>query len=297
MERRSFIKNTALGCLGLSAFNLAFACNESKNEELWFKISLAQWSLHRTLFSGKLTTLDFPAKAKNDFGIDAVEYVNTFFKDKALDKTYLNNLLQRTTDLDVKNLLIMVDGEGELGNTDSSLRLEAVEKHYKWVTAAKHLGCHSIRVNAKGNGNREETKEAAIDGLHQLSTFAKNYDINVIVENHGGLSSDGKWLTEVMKGVNLDNCGTLPDFGNFYDYDRYQGVQDMLPFAKGISAKTNNFNEQGEETQIDYLKMLKMVKAIDYTGYIGIEYEGPNPDENLGIQKTKELLITKGKLV
>lgn len=291
MRRRTFIKKTSNTALGMG-LALSFPSRMIvKEDTLFFKISLAQWSLHRSLRSGKLTTFDFPAKAKNDFDIHAVEYVNQFFLDRAKDQRFLSKLKQRTSDLNVENVLIMVDAEGELGDQDKKARLQAIENHYKWVEAAQFLGCSSIRVNLHGEGSRADVAKAGVDSLVQLSDFAKDYAINIIVENHQSYSTHGDWLSKIMKNVNLKNCGTLPDLGNFYEYDRYQGVKDMMPFAKGISAKSNDFDEQGNETQIDYVKMLQIVKNAGYTGYIGIEYEGTNDDEDKGIQLTKELLI------
>jgi sugar phosphate isomerase/epimerase len=281
---------------------------ETANKPLFFKISLAEWSLHKMLFDKKLDNLDFPAKAKNDFGIDAVEYVNQFFKDKAKDTAYLTELKKRTDDLGVTNVLIMIDGEGFLGSTDTKERMKAVENHYQWVEAAKFLGCHSIRVNAYGKGTAEEVSKAAIDGLGKLSEFAEKIGMNVIVENHGSYSSDGTWLANVMKSVGKPNCGTLPDFGNFcmkYKnddwrqgcenmYDRYKGVEEMMPFAKGVSAKSNVFDAEGNEANMDYRRLLKIVKDAGYTGYIGIEYEGNELSEEEGVRATKKLLEKVG---
>jgi sugar phosphate isomerase/epimerase len=281
-------------------------------KEPWFKISLAEWSLHKMLFDKKLDNLDFPAKAKNDFGIDAVEYVNAFFKDKAKDMTYLGELKKRTGDLGVTNVLIMIDGEGNLGSTKEKERLKAIENHYKWVEAAKFLGCHSIRVNAYGEGTAEEVSKAAIDSLGKLSEFAAKSEINIIVENHGSYSSDGTWLANVMSTVGKPNCGTLPDFGNFCFkwkvekvkvngkeedkyacdnmYDRYKGVGEMMPFAKGVSAKSHVFDAEGNEKETDFRKMLQIVKDAGYKGYVGIEYEGNELSEEEGIRATKKLL-------
>ena len=245
--------------------------------------------------------------AKKDCGIDAVEYVNIFFKDKAEDAAYLSQLNTICNDNGVSNVLIMCDGEGNLGDSDEAKRNEAVENHYKWVEAAKTLGCHSIRVNARGTGTDEEVATAAIDGLGRLSEFAKDFDINVIVENHGGISSDGKWLSNVISSVGMANCGTLPDFGNFCiesnedgcinEYDRYLGVKELMPFAKGVSAKSHDFDENGDEIHTDYTKMLKVVKEAGYRGHIGIEYEGTEDSENMGIMKTKTLLEKVGSMV
>lgn len=262
-----------------------------------FKISLAEWSLHRALRANKLTNLEFPRIAKREFGVEAVEYVNQFFKDKAEDEAYLTELKKVCDDEGVRSLLIMCDGEGQLGHPEDALRKQAVENHHKWVSAAKLLGCHSIRVNAatNGKGTFEEQQKRAADGLRALSEYAAHFGVNVIVENHGGLSSNGKWLAGVIKLVDLRNCGTLPDFGNFRirdgeDYDRYQGVKELMPFAKGVSAKSYDFDAEGNETKIDYARMLKIVRDSGYRGYIGIEYEGGRLDEYEGIRATKKLL-------
>ncbi|MFM9011798.1 MAG: sugar phosphate isomerase/epimerase family protein [Planctomycetota bacterium] len=255
-----------------------------------FRISLAEWSLHNTLFSGKLDNLDFPRAAKQQFGIDAVEYVNQFFKDKARDDDYIAELAKRSADEGVTNLLVMCDGLGDLGDPDSKARTQAVENHYPWVEAAKRLGCHSIRVNAASKGSFEEQQKLAADGLGRLSEFAGQMGMNVIVENHGGLSSNGEWLAGVMKLVDRPNCGTLPDFGNFYDYDRYRGVADLMPFAKGVSAKSHEFDAEGNEVRTDYRKMMKLVLDAGYRGWVGIEYEGSELAEPDGIQATKKLL-------
>lgn len=262
-----------------------------------FKISLAEWSLHRSIRAGKLSNLDFPRIARSEFGIHAVEYVNQFFKDKAEDDAYLTELGKVCDGEGVRSLLIMCDGEGNLGDPDTTARQRAVQNHHKWVAAAKRLGCHSIRVNAAtGNqGSFEEQQQRAADGLRALSEFAAGHDVNVIVENHGGLSSNGSWLAGVMKQVDLPNCGTLPDFGNFRingeeEYDRYQGTKELMPFAKGVSAKSYDFDEDGNETKLDYRRLLKIVQEAGYTGYIGVEYEGGRLDEYEGIRATKALL-------
>ncbi|MFM8496862.1 MAG: sugar phosphate isomerase/epimerase family protein [Planctomycetia bacterium] len=255
-----------------------------------FKISLAEWSLHKTLFSGKLDNLDFPRTAKEDFGIDGVEYVNQFFKDKAKDTAYLAELAKRSADAGVNNVLIMCDGLGDLGNPDAAARTKAIENHFPWVEAAKRLGCHSIRVNAASKGSFEEQQKLAADGLGRLSDYAAQMGMNVIVENHGGLSSNGEWLAGVMKMVGKPNCGTLPDFGNFHDYDRYRGVEELMPFAKGVSAKSHEFDAAGNEVRTDYQKMLRLVMAAGYHGWIGVEYEGAALPEPEGIRATKKLL-------
>ncbi|QDS92687.1 Xylose isomerase-like TIM barrel [Roseimaritima multifibrata] len=300
MDRRHFLRcsTAAVAATSLSSIALSSWADKPAAGEPPFKISLAEWSLHRTLRSGKLDNLDFAKTAKQEFGILAIEYVNQFFKDKANDQKYLAEMKKRAADEGVESLLIMCDGEGKLGDGDPKRRQQAVENHYKWVEAAKFLGCHSIRVNAASNGTYEEQQERAAAGLRALSEFAKPHGLNVIVENHGGLSSNGKWLSSVIETVDMDNCGTLPDFGNFTIrrgdnpevYDRYQGVRELMPFAKAVSAKTHDFDEAGNEKSTDYEKMMDIVLEFGYHGYVGIEYEGGRLSEYEGIRKSKELL-------
>jgi sugar phosphate isomerase/epimerase len=321
MKRNEFVKSLGLITVSSALSSSVFsACSgkpsgETQNDstststavkpkELFFKISLAEWSLHKSLFAGKLTNLDFPAKAKNDFNISAIEYVNQFFKDKATDKAYLADLKKRCDDNGVTSVLIMIDEEGGLGDTNKTKRNQSVDNHKKWVDAAKFLGCHSIRVNAYGEGTREEVAKTATDGLRSLSEYAKGSNINIIVENHGGFSSDGQWLSQVIANTQMPNCGTLPDFGNFCIkrekdeckewYDRYKGTEEMMPYAKGVSAKTYDFDGQGNCVETDYTKMLAIVKNARYKGHIGIEYEGDKLPEEEGIRATKALLERVG---
>ncbi|HEX4948167.1 MAG TPA: sugar phosphate isomerase/epimerase family protein [Blastocatellia bacterium] len=291
-DRRTFLTQSAQTLAGLS---LASASLHAMAKKQLFKISLAQWSLNKTLFAKKLDNLDFAKTAKVEFGIEAVEYVNQFFMDKAQDKTYLAEMKKRAKDHGVRSVLIMCDREGNLGDADPAKRKQSVENHKKWVEAAKFLGCHSIRVNAYGTGTYDEHLKQAADGLRQLTEFAAPFKINIIVENHGGNSSHGAWLVGVMKAVNHPRCGTLPDFGNFRlaegkEYDRYKGVQEMMPFAKGVSAKAMGFDEQGNCTETDYRKMMKIVLDAGYRGYVGIEYSGGKLSEMDGIRATKKLL-------
>jgi L-ribulose-5-phosphate 3-epimerase len=293
--RRDFLRLTtaSLAALALPRRGVAEA------KPPLFKISLAEWSLHKALFAKKLTNLDFPKVAKAEFGITACEYVNQFWMDKATDAAYLAELKKITEGEGVTNVLIMCDKEGDLGDADEKKRRQAVANHFKWIEAAKTLGCHSVRVNARSTGSYEEQIDRAADGLRQLSEFGAKHGLNVIVENHGGLSSNGAWLSAVIRKVGLKNCGTLPDFGNFVidkakgeEYDRYKGVEEMMPFAKGVSAKSHDFDEAGNETHTDYRRMMKIVLAANYHGFLGIEYEGSKLDEYAGIRATKKLLET-----
>ncbi|MBL8188553.1 MAG: TIM barrel protein [Acidobacteria bacterium] len=291
VNRRDFLKQSAaVGAMAVAGETLANAAAKQV-----FKISLAQWSLHKALFKKELDNLDFAKTAKQDFGISAIEFVNQFFKDKAKDMNYLRELNKRAKDLGVEHRLIMCDGEGALGDPDAAKRTQAVENHYRWVEAAKFLGCKIIRVNAQSKGSAEEQQKLAADGLRRLSEFGAKHKIHVVVENHGGLSSNGQWLAGVMKLVNHPYCGTLPDFGNFRVsqtemYDRYQGVKELMPFAKAVSAKSHDFDERGEEIHTDYHKMMKIVLDAGYRGFVGIEYEGEKMSEADGIKATKKLL-------
>ncbi len=288
--RRRFV--TAAGTTALAApLARAFAAARPP----LFEISLAQWSLHRTLRAGALDHLDFARITRTTFGLGAIEYVNSFFKDKAKDAAYLAEMNRRAADHGVVQHLIMCDGEGRLGDPDPARRAAAVENHYKWVDAAKTLGCVTIRVNAASEGPYEEQQKLAADGLRRLSEYGDRAGINVIVENHGGLSSNGAWLAGVMRLVNHPRCGTLPDFGNFRispteEYDKYKGVSELMPFAKAVSAKSHDFDERGEETTKDYRRLMKTVLDAGYHSWVGIEYEGDRLPEQEGIRLTKALL-------
>jgi sugar phosphate isomerase/epimerase len=295
MERRTFLKLSAAAACGLSAgcqSSIQKAAVPVKRAKT-FEISLAQWSLNKRLFGtagDKLDNLDF-AKTASELGFDAIEYVNAFFMKKALDVRYLAEMKKRARDNGVRSLLIMCDREGKLGDPDSSRRVQAIENHLKWLRAARFLGCHSIRVNAASEGTYNEQLKLATDGLSRLSERAKGFGLNVIVENHGGLSSDAKWLSSVMKKVNMPNCGTLPDFGNFpKEIDKYEAVDMLMPYAKSVSAKSYDFDENGNETSIDYYRMMDIVLGHGYDGYVGIEYEGNRLSEEEGIIATKQLL-------
>lgn len=286
--------------------------NPSKNEKIkilpqqesFIQISLAEWSFHKMILEKKMDHLGFITKA-GELGFEGVEYVNQFFKDKALDTIYLKQMIDVADKAGVKQLLIMVDGEGYLGDTNMEKRDSAVVKHHKWVDAAAFLGCHSIRVNAHGEGTGEDVAASAIDGLSRLAAYAASKNINVIVENHGGYSSNGQWLVDVIQKVNMSNCGTLPDFGNFClkrennemwskpcieEYDKYKGMNELMPYAKAVSAKSYDFGELGYETTIDYQRMIDIIKNAGYTGFIGVEYEGEALDELAGVIATKTLI-------
>jgi len=295
-NRRDFLRSAALAAGTCLLPRGLFA-----QQNQLFKISLAQWSLHRAFFGRegveKRDPMDFAKIAKEEFQIDAIEYVNQFYKEKKGDDGTLKELKKRADDAGVKSVLIMCDGEGNLGDADETKRQQAVRNHFRWVEWAQALGCHSIRVNAASSGSYIEQIGRAADGLRRLTEFATNYGISVIVENHGGLSSNGNWLAAVMERVDHPDCGTLPDFGNFKIagnvwYDRYQGVEQLMPFAKGVSAKSHEFDADGNESKTDYRKMLEIVLMAGYRGFIGIEYEGSKLSEPDGIRATKKLLET-----
>lgn len=298
MKRRDFNQLIALGTLGLAYSSPTY------NK----KISLAQWSLHRTIkIKKELSPNDFSIKAR-EMGFDAVEYVSSLYwnelKSRSIAKI-TKELVSKSNDNDIKNLLIMVDGEGDLAAKNNSKREKAIENHIKWIEMAHELGCHSIRVNLNGEKQKENWIEYSSKSLTKLCSIAKKDKINIIVENHGGLSSNAKLLAKVMKEVNLDNCGTLPDFGNFCiekedpnnyfsncinEYDKYLGMEELMPYAKAVSAKSFDFNNNGEESTIDFKRIIDIVSSFKYKGYYGIEYEGLNLSEEKGILKTKKLL-------
>ena len=272
VSRRQFLTQTGL-TVGALAAGAAWTKDAAP-----LQISLAQWTINRELRSGKIDNLDF-AKVAAEHGIHAVEYVNQFFMDKAKDAKYLGEMKKRAADQGVKSLLIMCDREGNIGDPDSAKRKQTVDNHRKWLDAAKFLGCHSIRVNAGSSGTWDEQVKLAADGLSRLTAIGAKLGLNVIVENHGGLSSNADWLVEVIKKVDHKRCGTLPDFGNFRikpgeSYDSYRGMQKLLPFAKGVSVKDRVWDDKGKQFALDYDRMLKLVHASGFRGYCGIEFGG-----------------------
>lgn len=307
-HRREFLKKSLLAS---SAVLLQPLTQASSTPTGKIEISLAEWSLQRSIRAGNFTHLDFAAKAKEEYGISTVEYVNglfgnsrTDFKEAGQDPAYLKEMLTRSKDAGVTNHLIMVDEEGPLAGVDEKERLQAVENHKKWIEAAKFLECRTVRLNLHGEGTTERKKVASIDSLARLGEFASTMGLNIVVENHGGDSSKGFWLASIMKEVGRDNVGTLPDFGNFCithpwgttqpecdeQYDRYKGIEELLPFAKGVSAKTYDFDANGEQPKMDYKRLIALVKQSGFSGYIGVEYEGFNQPEEEGIRNTIKLL-------
>ncbi len=326
MKRRNFVKNSAVAGVGLSVLGI-YSCKEVKKEatdetgmeekeesmEPFFKLSLAQWSVHRMIQNGELDPYAFAAKAK-EWGFAGLEYVSQLYDKELKPANYSAEAMAAFVDRSnaeaekhgLQNVLIMIDDQGDLATSDAKTRKEAVENHYKWVDAASAMGCHAIRVNLAGSTDPETWVSNSVDGLSQLATYAKGKNINILVENHGGLSSNATMLAEVMTKVGMDNCGTLPDFGNFcirrndpedYGsgcadmYDAYKGTTELMPFAKAVSAKSHNFDEAGNETDIDYTRMLQIVKDAGYTGFIGVEYEGDELGEVEGIMATKNLML------
>lgn len=300
MKRRTFIWNSVMGATALAATPLIASTASQKA----LQISLAQWSLHRSINDGILDPVDFASIAMEKYKIDAVEYVNSFYLDRATDEKFWNQMKSHSADAGVKNLVLMVDDEGDLGTANEKERKKSVENHYKWVHAARILGCHTMRVNAFGDSDREIYRASIMDGMAMLADYAAKLKINIVIENHGLFSSDAALIAGIIKEVNRPNFGALPDFGNWClsakwgttqgecdkVYDRYKGLAELLPYAKAVSAKSYNFNEKGEDTKIDYFKMMKIVKESDYNGYIGIEYEGMEKGEHEGILITKKLM-------
>ena len=335
MKRRNFIYTSSQAGIALTLLGMT-ACKEKPKTEMaiepdadmvttpdtepFFKLSLAQWSIHKMIREDNTDPYGFAEMAKN-WGFSGLEYVSQLYKEELDDdatnkiqmftdaemQTFINRSNEEARKHGMQNLLIMIDDQGDLALADRAARMAAVENHYKWVDAAQAMGCHSIRVNLSGSTDPDTWVANSVDGLKSLATYAQGKNINVLVENHGGLSSNAALLAQVMQEVGMDNCGTLPDFGNFCikdggsgcidQYDRYKGVRELMPFAKAVSAKSNNFNPAGDEVEIDYVQMLQIVKDAGYNGFVGVEYEGEVLNEEEGIRATRELLLKAAKKV
>jgi len=294
LNRRSFLKSVGVAGTGIALSPGLSAIKNPGNDR--FKLSLAEWSFHRAIQANTMTNLEFPIVTR-ELGIEAVEFVNTMFMDKARDMVYLKELKTICNQEGVKPLLIMCDSEGTIGHPDKTERIKTVGNHKKWVDAAAFLGCHSIRINAGSEGSYEERQKLVSDGFRLLCDYGTEKKINILIENHGGLSSNGQWLSEIMEIVKHERAGTLPDFGNFLvnketgeQYDRYLGIKQLMPYAKGVSAKSVAFDKDGNETSTDYFRMMRIVKDSGYSGYIGIEYSGSEISEKEGVIATKKLI-------
>lgn len=327
MNRRNFIRNSSHAGVALSLLGV-YACKQEKKTEAvageavkeappFFELSLAQWSIHKMIFEEGVDPYTFAEKAKG-WGFSGLEYVSQLYNKELEPANFSEEAMAAFVEKcnaearkhGLKNVLIMIDGQGDLATSEAAARKAAVENHHKWVDAAAAMGCHAIRVNLSGSDVPEEWVPNAVDGLSQLAGYAAGKNINVLVENHGGLSSNAALLAGVMEQVDMENCGTLPDFGNFCirkedpsdwsspcaeKYDIYQGVSELMPHAKAVSAKSHEFDAEGNETEIDYIRMLQIVKDAGYTGFIGVEYEGSGLSEEEGILATKNLMLKAAK--
>lgn len=318
MKRKEFIKLASTSALGISSLGYM---SLQKPKELFFKLSLAQWSLHKNIKYGDMDPYEFAQVAKS-FNFSGIEYVTALYdnvmkvRDGDMSKaiTFWARKNKKLAEInDIKNVLIMIDEIEGLAEENKSRRLKAVENHKMWIDAAEIMGCESVRLNLYGTSNAEKWKDLSVKSLSELGSYAKNSGVNVIVENHGRISSDIPKLMDVIYGVDMDNVGTLPDFGNFcmadegygsvFDgscetvYDFYKGVEEMMPKAFAVSAKSNDFDENGDEKTIDYMRMMKIVKSFGYTGYVGVEYEGNRLSEEEGIKATRDLLIKIGQTI
>ena len=277
-----------------------------------FEISLAQWSIHNQIQSGSIDPMDFASIAK-DLGYTGLEYVSNLYvgdevnypmKAQGLD-SILKELKRRSDDLGMTNVLIMIDDQGDLSIDDQLQTTQAVDNHKKWVDAAAYLGCYAIRVNLFGSDDPDAWVANSVRSLKALSTYAAEKNISILVENHGGLSSDAKLLARVMDEVGMDNCGVLVDFGNFCvrrengerwdgpcvkEYDRYRGIEELMPYAHGVSAKSYAFDAEGNETSMDFPRILNIVRDSGFSGFIGVEFEGPDADPRPGMAATKTLI-------
>lgn len=316
MNRKTFLSQLSFAGVGVAALGFASCKNNPADKAAsatapFFKLSLAQWSIHRAIREQGVSPYDF-AKLAKGWGFEGLEYVNQLYTDVTKSEQpeeAMQNFIARSNEEAAKyglqNLLIMIDGEGDLSSSDEEKRIQAIENHKKWIVAANSMNCHSVRLNLYGENDPALWKQNSIASLTALATFAQPYNINIMVENHGSLTSQADLLMEAINGTGMANCGTLPDFGNFCiergpnyscvkEYDRYKGTTEMMPKAFGVSAKSHDFDAAGNETNTDYMRMLKIVKDSGYSGYIGVEYEGNTLSEEEGIIATRDLLLKVG---
>lgn len=290
MHRRDILKMGLATGAAISLSRWSNAATFPRRQEPWLKMAVQQYSFNQQLRSGELKLVDFPETVVEGTGIKALEYFNGHIEDKVGDEKYFKQLRKRCDDLGAINTLMLCRSKPALDSPKQKIREKAIEGYRPWLTATKILGGQFIRVDTRHKGDAEEQKKYAIAGLRALCEVAKEYEIGILVENHGNHSGNGKWLADVMKQVNLENCGTLPDFQNFKDYDPYQGVAEMMPWAKVLCAKSKSFDNDGNEQNVEFRKMLRIAKDAGFRGYIGIEFEGHDIPPIKGINATKALI-------
>ena len=290
VTRREFIGSTiAAGALAgagnMSLPGKAAAADRPTKDD----ISLAAWSLVREFREGKWKNLDLPRICREDFGINGLEFVNSFFE--LPTERYLNQLKKNAAEHGVTLVLIMVDGEGNMSAMEKKERMQAALNHRKWVDIAASLGCHAIRCNVGGPSKDydQDTMKRAADSFGNLVEYASQYPLNVILENHGGASSNPDMMIGLMKAINSPNFGTLPDFGNIYEFDRYESIRKLVAYAKGISVKTK-FKPNGTHPDYDLEKLLKICMEEGYHGFYGIEQESPDANSWQAVRWSKAVI-------
>lgn len=285
VTRRGFIgKSLAIGAGSLAAPSLLkMQTAQAAPKSAWIgknDISLAQWALVDEVRSGKWKTLDFPRIAREDFGLNGIEFVNTLFEVPIAN--YLNQLKRNANDHGVKMVLIMVDAEGETCTPLKEERKQTVINHRKWIDIAQYLGCHAIRTNCIGakDIDKAEALKWSTETYHMMLEYAVPAGISILIENHGGVSNDADWMVSLMKEVNNKYFGVLPDWREpGSQFDNVGFLEKTLPYAGGMS-----FRNQPTDALTE--KMIKMTHDKGFRGWYGIESSGR---EN--IKKSKELLL------
>ena len=289
MNRRNFLEQSAvLGAGGLLT-PLVMKASEKiiSSEQIKDDISLAQWALVDEVKSGKWKNLDFPRIAREDFGLNGIEFVNTLFETPT--EGYLKKLKQNAVSYNVTMVLIMVDDEGDGCEPTKEARKQFEINHRKWVDIANYLGCKAIRTNCRGpqNVDKQEALKWATESYHMLLEYAIPAKIDVVIENHGGVSNDPDWMVSLMKKVNNPHFGTYPDWRKpAPDFDNYVYLQKTLPYAKGMSYR----NQPTEELTA---KMIRLSKEGGYHGWYGIESTGRDEIKK-GTELLKKYLLGNG---
>lgn len=320
MKRREFV--TGLGLAGAAAVtgNLPSA-ETAPIKPQPFTIGLSQWAFHRAIFgdardhyrtfiknlhsdpdsvlAGEMDPRDIVWRAR-ELDVGVVDLVNILWFGHGEDKPWLNDFKTRARDANVTFGVLMCDQLARSGAADAKERRQSVEDHTRWMETAAELGCPFLRINPYGEGTYLEQCQRSAETLHALAERSADYGLEVIVENHGHPGSNGAWLAMLIEMANHSRVGTYTDLDNFFmggwdlnperRYDRHQGLLDLAPYTKAISAKTHDFDPDGEETTIDYHACLKILIDSGFSGLVSAEFEGNRVDETEGSKLTVELL-------
>ncbi|MDP9380017.1 MAG: sugar phosphate isomerase/epimerase [Chloroflexota bacterium] len=255
------------------------------------QLAVSSWSLRshinnepswtgRPVGARDFPVYEFPRYVKETFGVDAVEVCEIHIPRP--DAARLDQLKESLQSSDVRVVNVPID-VGDISQPDATKREHDLKLIEFWLDVAAYLGSPAARVNS-GSGNLE----SAIESYQRLARYGEQVGVRLVLENHGGLSADLGNIQRMLESV-PSNFGTSPDFGNFPEEKRYDGLALMVPRAAVVHAKTYDFNAAGEFHNFDFARCLSIVRDSGFDGYLSVEFEGKG-DQPQGVRQTIDLI-------